>query len=365
MLRLSVFLCVLNCSMTSLGQGNDTWGFEARFKSGFLIGHRAVMGHLVEDHSYAAELTYVFRTNGQKSWHSQYKYPEIGITGFAGSAGNREVLGNFFGAYSYISFPFVAKPKFRFNGKLGCGLGYGTRQYDEVENPKNVAISTPVNALICMGVDARYYFRNNWVSFGVDMTHFSNGAYKVPNIGLNLPYVSLAYGHYFKSSEQVMESPEMWWMPKRKILLGATAILSAKEVFPTNGKRYPVYALSLHARTFLKPKMGWELSLDLISKQSILAYRPEIPKTQAEIFQVGVFGGYLLPLDRFHFVLGMGYYLKDRFQPEDAVYHRVGIRYYLKNGIHLNMVLKSHWARADYVEWGIGYSLNVQKKQHE
>ncbi len=357
-------MSLLSTAFVTLSQGGNTWGIEARFKPGFLIGHRAVMGHLVQDHSYAGELTYVFRTNGQRNWHQSYKYPEIGITAYAGSVGNREVLGNFFGLYSFIGIPFVAKPHFRFNGKLGCGLGYGTKQYNEVENPKNVAISTPVNALICLGVDARYYFKRNWVSFGIDMTHFSNGAFKVPNIGLNLPYVSVGYGHYFRKSEELAEPSEVI-MPRRRILLGATGILSAKEVFPTSGKRYPVYALSLHARTFLNPKTGWEFSLDFISKQAIMAYRPEIPKTQAEIFQVGTFLGYLLPLDRFHFVLGMGYYVKDRFQPEDAFYHRIGVRYYLKNGIQFNMVLKSHWARADYVEWGIGYSLNVKKKNHE
>mgnify|MGYP006143643925 CR=1 FL=1 len=336
------------------------WAMETRFKSGFLLGHRPVMGHLAVEHAFAGEVSYIIRTRGQKKWHSAYKFPDIGITTYFGSAGNRDILGNYLGAYSFVSFPFISRDKFRFNGKLGAGLGLGFRQYDPVSNQKNVAMSTPLNAMICLGIDAKYYFKKNWISLGIDMTHFSNGAFKVPNLGLNLPFLSVGYGRFIQQVDTVSQLKPTY-MPLRKILIGATAILSAKEIFPTGGTKYPVYALSIHARTFLKPRVGWELSADFISKQAIFGYRPQIEKTQKEIFQIGIYAGYLLPLDRFHFVLGMGYYVKDKFQPEDAMYHRVGFRYYLNNGIQFNIVLKSHWARADYVEWGIGYSFNTKK----
>ena len=45
-----------------------------------------------------------------------------------------------------------------------------------------------------------------------------------------------------------------------------------------------------------------------------------------------------------------------KYRPEDLFYHRVGMRYVFDNGINMNLVLKSHWARADYVEYGIGYT---------
>ena len=54
-------------------------------------------------------------------------------------------------------------------------------------------------------------------------------------------------------------------------------------------------------------------------------------------------------------VIGMGAYVRDKYKPNDKLYHRVGMRYVFDNGINLNLALKSHWARADYVEYGIGY----------
>jgi hypothetical protein len=192
------------------------------------------------------------------------------------------------------------------------------------------------------------------------MTHFSNGAYKVPNLGVNLPYVSIGYARTIRTAQRdSLILPNI--VPLKKWLFGVTAIASVKEVFPTGGKKYPVYGLSSNLRWFSRPKVGFETSFDIISKQAIFGYRPEIKKNQWDILQMGLFMGYLLPLDQLHFTIGMGVYVKDKYRPEDFMYHRIGLRYYFKNGFNTQVVLKSHWARADYVEWGIGYTFNFKK----
>lgn len=355
-MRSILLVCLLFISFEGMTQNRTNWGLEARMRSGFLIGHRVVMGHLANDHTYAAELSYVFRTNGEKSWHKHYKYPELSANLYYGSVGNTEILGNFFGAYVSLSIPFVAKEKFRLNGKLGSGLGYTGKIYDEALNKKNVAVSTHLNALINIGLDAKTYFRKNWITVGIDLTHFSNGGFKVPNLGLNIPQISLGYGRFISKNPEYSTLERPTAIPQRTLILGATAIGSVKEVFPTNERAYPVFALSLHARMFMKPKVGWEVAFDAISKQAIMGYRPEIQKSQWDITQFGIYAGYLLPLNQFHFVLGMGAYVKDKYKADGPLYHRVGMRYYLKNGVHFNLVLKSHWGKADYVEWGVGYS---------
>jgi hypothetical protein len=350
----------IGTNFTSFSQ--TTWGIEGRAKAGFLMGHRVVMGHLAREHSFAGELSFVYRANGEKSWHKHYKYPEITGTLFFGGVGNKEVLGNYLGIYSSLAIPFVNTSKFRLNGKLGAGLSFSNKVYDEQKNPKNVAVSTYMNALINLGLDAKVYFDKNWVTFGVDLTHFSNGGFKVPNLGLNLPYLSVGYGRFIQQATEHSTVEKETTIPQRKLLIGATGIFSAKEVFPTNGKPYPVFALNLHARMFMKPRVGWEVAFDAISKQSIFGYREEVEKTQWKIMQFGVYAGYLLPLNNFHFVLGMGVYLRDFYNPDGRLYHRVGMRYYLKNGVHFNVVLKSHWGKADYVEWGVGYTFFKLKR---
>jgi hypothetical protein len=57
-----------------------------------------------------------------------------------------------------------------------------------------------------------------------------------------------------------------------------------------------------------------------------------------------------------NFILGMGVYLRDVYNPDGRLYHRIGMRYHATKHWSANLVLKSHWAKADYVEYGIGYT---------
>jgi signal transduction histidine kinase len=93
-----------------------------------------------------------------------------------------------------------------------------------------------------------------------------------------------------------------------------------------------------------------------------MKYREYIPKTQWTIFQIGAYTSYILPLDRLRFIVGMGVYLKDRYDMDNEIYHRVGMRYECENGLLFNLVLKTHWAKADYVEYGVGYTFKHKKK---
>lgn len=349
-----VFISFFLVTLTGYSQ-EQTW-IDLRLKGGFLMAHRSIMGHLANEHAIAGELSYIRRGSGEKPWHEAYHNPTYGGTLFFGSTGNRELMGYYTGGYAFMSVPFFRFKGYTFSGKMGAGIGYGSKVYDPTDSLLilSMAVSTHFNAQVVLGVESRFEFGNHSLSLGLDMTHFSNGATKVPNLGLNLPFVSLGYG--YKVKERNLDSVFHHDSYKKQWQFGAIGILSMKEVHPTNGRKYPVYGFNVVGRRLFKPAVGMEISFDFISKQAILGYQTSVPKTQAEIIQLGVFCGYLLPMDKLHVVVGMGYYVKDKFQPEDAMYHRVGLRYVLDNGINLNLVLKSHWARADYVEYGIGYT---------
>lgn len=352
--RICLFILVLLPSTLTFGQkGHDAW-IEARGKMGFLAAHRSVMGHLATEHAYAVEVSYLLQSKGSKAWHQPYKYPVYGVTGFFGTVGNTELLGHYIGVYGFVNFPFVSRKHYVFSGKMGSGVGYGTKPYDPESNLLDVAISTHVNAQICLALENRFTFGPHSITASIDMTHFSNGATKVPNLGLNLPYISLGYGHRIRKAPDtvyVHEPFEKHWH------LGVVAFGSVKEVAPIGGPKYPVVGLNLTARRFFRPKTGMEMSVDILYKQAIMGFHPDVPKKPGEIIQVGIFTGYLLPMHRFHLLLGMGAYVRDKFRPDGLLYHRLGMRYVFDNGINIHLMLKSHWAKADYIEYGIGYTL--------
>ncbi|MCJ8288711.1 MAG: acyloxyacyl hydrolase [Crocinitomicaceae bacterium] len=352
---LTLFIVV--CSFISEAQTtgyNEVW-LEGKFKAGFLAAHRGMIGHLPTEHAFAGELSYLLQSKGQKTWHNQFKKPTYGFTAFFGSVGNKELLGHYFGSYAFMSFPLIKQKAYSFSFKIGGGMGYGTKVYDPEDNILSAAVSTHINAMIVAGVESRFTFGNNSAILGLDMTHFSNGAFKVPNLGLNLPYVSIGYGRRIQKSNYCDTCP-IAGLGRQTLFFGAMGIGSVSSNFPTGGKKYPVYALSLFGRKIIGDKGGVEISFDIMSKQSNIEFNSDVPKTQLDLIQLGAFAGFILPLDHLHFVLGMGVYVRDKFSPIDLFYHRAGVRYVFNNGINLGVVLKSHWARADYFEYGIGYT---------
>lgn len=338
--------------------------FSIQPKIGFLAAHSAVLGHIPKERCAGVELSYFKRVGGNKKWHSDYKQPFVGATAIFTTLGNNAILGQGIGVYAFVDFPMNKGKRHVLSGRAGSGLGYVTKVFDQQTNPKDVAVSTHFNALICLGIRGRFNLSDkHTLIYGFDLTHYSNGAYRVPNLGLNMPFMSLGYAYKLKSLEREVVAPTernktpffSHW--KTDVF----AYLSTKQVFPTGRKNYPVYAASIGVKKLFRPKVGMEIRLDLFSKQSLFAYRSYIPKTQWDIFQIGTYVGYLLPLDHFQFVVGMGCYVKDRYNADDKLYHRVGMRYQFDNGIIANVVLKSHWAKADYAEWGIGYTFNSRK----
>jgi hypothetical protein len=75
-------------------------------------------------------------------------------------------------------------------------------------------MSTHINALICFGLRSRFYlgiYKKNHVLAGIDLTHCSNGSTKVPNLGINLPYVSLGIGHTFQQVNKISKDSILGW----------------------------------------------------------------------------------------------------------------------------------------------------------
>jgi hypothetical protein len=206
-----------------------------------------------------------------------------------------------------------------------------------------------------------YRFNKNAITVGLDLTHFSNAAFQVPNFGINLPYVSLGYMRTLGKQKPIIDNHNFHF-PLKKWLYGVYGIFSMKQIMPIGGRRYPVYAGGFSLRRFFNHKAGLEFDFDIISKQAILGYEPLVPKTQLRMIQLGIYAGYLVPLDHFHFVFGMGAYIRDYYKPEDPVYHRIGMRYQFSSGLIANFTLKTHFARADYLELGLGYTLNYKNK---
>lgn len=333
-------------------------------KGGYLAAHRSTMAHLAQERIFAGELTIKKRLMGSDFWHESYRNPFVGVTLYGSNLSNKEVLGNALGVYSFVEFPWYSSPKNVFSCQMSVGLAYLTKTFDQQSNQKNVAVSSHLSAILVIGVTGHHFFNEkHGIEYGFDMTHFSNGSTKLPNLGLNIPTIRLGYLHKIESVQKMAVQQKA--IPKTPFFNSwepsLVGIASFKETWPTGGRKYPVVALSALAFKQFRSKVGMELAVDFMYKQSLMDYKTYIPKTNWDIFQIGTYVGYAIPLNHLRFVFGMGYYVKDKFDADDELYHRLGMRYTFDNGFLVNFVLKTHWAKADYIEFGVGYNFNKRK----
>lgn len=352
-------LLTISSSLTAQFDAGSNFGLEYRQKIGFLLPHRAVMKHLVQGHAHGGELTLMVQTSGQQEWESSFKLPRYGITGYFSDFGFKEVLGRAGGVYLFSELPFIHKNNWAFNSKLGFGLAYVSRIFNQIDNPKNNSVSTHLNSLIVLGLNLNKKFDQNELSLGIDMTHISNGAAKMPNLGLNVPYLSLGFTRYFKSIEyKKVENKELHPFLKQQSNwhLNIIGIGSTRQVYPTGGANYLVTALGFYASKKLKRKVGIDLGADFMLNQSHNA-RLELPPSQIDLLQIGLYAGYVLPINKFSFTLGFGTYIKNKFNLDGSVYNRFGCRYQFHERWSANVTIKAHWGRADYFEYGLMYRL--------
>ncbi|PHR44337.1 MAG: hypothetical protein COA32_15100 [Fluviicola sp.] len=351
---LSLIICLNFCASAQTIQRN--YGIEISPKIGFLIPHRATMGHLLQGHSKGFEISGVIQTDGRKQWHHDYLFPKGGISLYYSDWGNKEVLGTGFGIHGFITLPFIKKKGWSFASRLGAGIGYSTKIFDQTDNPKNNALGTKLNSLVLIGAEIEKQFKRSSIALGVDMTHFSNGAVKVPNLGVNIAYISLAYTYYFKELDQKLKAsihrlenknPSKWRMYSE-------LVLSTKQIYPTGGRNYGIIGISNFAQYQIKPKCVIEGGVDAVYNQSIIEEK-QGDFTARDNFQLGAYAAYILPIHKLQLILGMGGYIVNPVNPNGSVYHRFGSRFKIGKNLYANITIKSHWAKADYFEYGIIY----------
>ena len=77
------------------------------------------------------------------------------------------------------------------------GLGYFTNPFDLEDNHLNRAIGSNLNVGIRLGFHQTISLNDQMdISFGIGMTHFSNGNTQLPNLGVNMPNLQFGYNFY-------------------------------------------------------------------------------------------------------------------------------------------------------------------------
>ncbi len=354
LLKVLILMAFIN-SVNAFAQFEGTvQGVSLTPKIGYVLPHRSTMQHLTQGHTYSIDVGAVWQYDGSKSWHNHFNRPKFGFNANYTNFGFREVLGESYGIQSFLYLPFFRKNHWSFGSKMAAGVAYVSKKFHQQTNPKNNAIGSHLNGAVTLGVLLERQFKDWSSGLEISMAHWSNGAYRLPNLGLNVPYLALNFDYYFEpiGREQKHQEQEQFSTPKWR--WGSQLIASAKEVYPTGGSRYGVASFT----QFLQYKIGKvsyvEWGADAIYNQSIIV-EVEGDYQQLKNWQLGSYLGYVLPVQRFELIVAMGRYLLNPLDPRGMWYHKFGGRLRLTDQLMANISIKSHWAKADYFEYGLTY----------
>lgn len=345
------------------------WGFGQEQLNGFAIGvrpevgtiipHRVLMNHLVQGRTKGVNVHFLKQTDGEKTWHHSYNFPKLGGGVYATDFGHDEVLGVGIGGYGVLYLPVVRYKRWGLSGKTGAGIAYVSKIFDQERNPKNNVISSHINSLIMLGLEVERRLDVGALNLSANLTHFSNGAAKMPNLGINLATVSLGYLHYLNpiTFDERLKNKELQAEYDSSLSGYVFGVFSHRETYPTGGRSYPIGSLSFLLQKQLSPKLGVETYLDLFYNTANRTHLETPSIALGEILQVGVYSGVYLPVGKVSLLTGMGVYLRNNFKNFGAFYHRFGMRYQFTERWMGNLTIKAHWGRADYFEYGIAYKL--------
>lgn len=351
-------LLALLCTALSFGQSQAVW--SGAVHRGFLIPHRSNVLHLVQGHTLGAELNVEWLAKEKAAWSLVYSDPTVGIDAYFTSTGNREQLGHQFAVHGFARLPlgdtYVTQTL-----KLGVGLGYATRTWDLQENVRAPMVGSHLNAALVLQYNACVHIRGWALRTGLRLEHFSNGAFQLPNLGTNIASVSLGFGPripvHMRPMLTVTDLPyDLTDRFETRRYGQWTASLSAgiKEVGDPLGPKYGVFILSTMYQRRWSYKSSWAAGTDVFYNRSMPAALNDSEAGIGKQLLLGLYGAYLLHFNAFELQLGMGAYMVDPYKGYGTFYHRFGLKYWATERLFAQFMLKTHFARADHGELGMG-----------
>lgn len=354
-MKRGAILLVLLMPLCSAAMEHSPWTLGTRGAVGFMAPHHKGLWILVDRHAHAGEFFVQREYSGARAWHGNYLRPSWGLSALWLDAG-ADRLGPAVRLITYLELPLVQPGAWQFTTRIGWGLGLVRDPFDRVDNFKQHAIGGRLNLAAQWALALRRSFGRHSMDFGFAIDHLSNAAMKQPNLGINVPTVSIGYAYRLASDAPETHRPDSAWRQEQRTHVHAMANVGWNEVYPLQSGRRSVYSLSASVYQRVSPKSAFGFGLDLFNKGSVTVVDTSLAGLgRARLTQVGLHGGYALLFGDMTLYYEMGAYLVTPIQERAAVFTRVGLRQYVSPRLFINFTLKSHLFVADHFEIGLGY----------
>ena len=329
------------------------------------------------------EFRFGIKGYGQKSWHQIFRYPTYGLGIYqAYFIPQNNQLGNPGALYIFFNQSLIGNEKISFGYDLECGLSYNFLNYDPDDNPEQLAIGTANNIIFQIEAETAFRIMKRLDgAVGIGFTHFSNGRIRTPQRGVNLYHMTgkLRYhvGALYRKDGLREGWPKVRPEPIHHILpkfnprwefyvcaSGGVATPEGEHLWVDRSLHYFVASTDLSVAYHYSYFGKFGLGVDFFYDESLNEYHvtPQNSLPFAEEFYWGTHIGHEFMVQRFRVVTHMGITLAQR-EYKGKWYGRIGLRYDFSKRFFFRATLKFPAGfKADFIEWGLGFSLYKHRK---
>lgn len=322
-------------------------------------------------------LKFSTQTTGDKLWQQLYNYPNWGIGVYVADFYNPEEIGIPFALLCFFNAPFRRWDKLQFNYELGFGATFNWKSFNPVTNKYNIAIGAGESFMIDAGLNLEYKLtdRIEFVS-GFSLTHFSNGALKKPNFGINAvaPKIGLKYNFYnypaFRKQEVPAFSPKNEWL--LSVFGGAKNVIfdsiNIDIIEKYEGILFPVFGISTAYNRQIsymsKIGFGMTFSYDGSVNTQIAIEENELDPVDGPItdkLQLSIYPSYELVVNKVSLILQPAFYLyRKKIKNQSPDFHqRIGLKYKISDNLFVGITLRDYaFHVSDFIEWNLGFRIN-------
>lgn len=366
-MRYLLGLILLLTSFLGISQSDEDpkkFVLDANQFYGSILLHNPDISHLITNHPAGVILGISRKTYGQKEWEADFGYPDTGYT-FVYQNTNNPTLGDHFGLYGHYNFYFLKR---NVQLRVAQGLAYNTNPYDKDENFRNNAYGSHIlsSTLLMLNYHKENLFAGLGVNAGLSFIHYSNANFKAPNTSTNTFAfnIGLTYNLDHETTYKYLK-PESTGEISEPVRYNLVFRAGANESDVINMGRYGFAIVSAYADKRLGKRSAIQLGTDIFFSnflKELIRYQsisfPELDvDPDADYKRVGVFIGHELFVNKMSVVAQLGYYVYCPFDFEGKIYNRIGMKRYFGKRIFGAVTLKSHGAKAEAVEFGIGIRL--------
>ena len=333
------------------------WVYGAYVQGAFIVAHSPLMEHLAVSHPTGFELNVQKQTTGKKAWHQLYKFPKVGYSLVYFNFHN-PALGKSVAVSTYINKALLRTKKSELNYRLGLGIGYLTEGYDQETNHKNSVASSALNAALQTRFEYDYRVAPHYsLLLGLGLNHYSNGATKKPNLGINIP--TLSFGLNFHTVPEFITEEKTLPEFGEKLFYTLSATAGWRQIGPLDTKKYLVQSVSLAGLKPLNRKTNLVLGLEGFYDRSLKVQQQTDTTLTGKSFpdtkKAGLFLGHELLFGDLALETQLGYYVYRPYKNGTAYYERLGLKYHFTPSVFGAIDLKIHGFAADVLEWRVGY----------